>query len=89
MIVADILATDERVLKDPEPMVVVGNLAESSVQLFVRPWVNTSDYWTTHFDITEKVKLSFDRAGISIPYNQLDLHLPEGKITIEKPANVD
>ncbi|MFZ7283752.1 mechanosensitive ion channel family protein [Avibacterium avium] len=76
-IVADILAQDPRVLKDPEPTIAVGALAANSVQLVVRPWVNTADYWAVHFDITEKVKLAFDQAGIEIPFPQMDIHLPE------------
>ncbi|MFU2077253.1 mechanosensitive ion channel family protein [Avibacterium endocarditidis] len=76
-IVADILAQDPRVLKDPEPTIAVGALAANSVQLVVRPWVNTADYWAVHFDITEKVKLAFDEAGIEIPFPQMNIHLPE------------
>ncbi|MFU2059340.1 mechanosensitive ion channel family protein [Avibacterium volantium] len=76
-IVANILAQDPRVLKDPEPTIAVGALAANSVQLVVRPWVNTSDYWAVHFDITEKVKLAFDEAGIEIPFPQMNIHLPE------------
>lgn len=76
-IVADILAQDPRVLKDPEPTIAVGALAANSVQLVVRPWVNTADYWAVHFDVTEKVKLAFDQAGIEIPFPQMDIHLPE------------
>ncbi|MCT8720717.1 mechanosensitive ion channel [Glaesserella parasuis] len=76
-IIAQILFEDENVLHYPEPTIAVGNLAASSVQLFVRPWVQTNNYSTTQFAILEKVKIGFDKAGISIPYNQLDLHLPE------------
>ncbi|MDO9919416.1 mechanosensitive ion channel [Glaesserella parasuis] len=76
-IIAQILFEDENVLHYPEPTIAVGNLASSSVQLFVRPWVQTNNYSTTQFAILEKVKIGFDKAGISIPYNQLDLHLPE------------
>ncbi|TCP93520.1 small conductance mechanosensitive channel [Cricetibacter osteomyelitidis] len=84
-IVARLLKADARVLQNPKPTIAVGALAANSVQLFVRPWVGTGDYWGVHFDITEKVKLEFDQAGISIPYNQLSLHLPEGnEISISK-----
>ncbi|CAM3894728.1 MULTISPECIES: mechanosensitive ion channel family protein [Avibacterium] len=76
-IVANILAQDPRVLKDPEPTIAVGALAANSVQLVVRPWVNTADYWAVHFDVTEKVKLAFDQAGIEIPFPQMNIHLPE------------
>lgn len=83
-IVAQVLQEEPRVLNTPEPTIAVGALAASSVQLFVRPWVNTSDYWATYFAITEKVKLEFDKAGISIPYNQLDLHLPDNVEIVRK-----
>ncbi|UXN36400.1 mechanosensitive ion channel [Avibacterium paragallinarum] len=76
-IVANILDQDSRVLKDPTPTIAVGALAANSVQLVVRPWVNTSDYWAVHFDVTEKVKLAFDEAGIEIPFPQMNIHLPQ------------
>lgn len=66
---------DERVLKDPEPMVVVSELGDSSVNFAVRTWVNAADYWGLFFDMQEKVKLEFDKQGISIPFPQHDVHL--------------
>ncbi len=74
-IMADIIRRDERVLNDPEPQIAVAELAESSVNFVVRPWVNTADYWTVRFDLTEKIKLAFDENNISIPYPQMDLHI--------------
>lgn len=71
----DILAEDERILKDPAPVVAVSELADSSVNFVVRPWVKTPDYWNVLWDTTEKVKLRFDAAGISIPFPQMDVHL--------------
>lgn len=70
-----ILARDERILKDPAPVVAVSELADSSVNLVVRPWVRTADYWNVLWSLTERVKLAFDEQGISIPYPQRDLHL--------------
>ncbi len=70
-----ILSEDNRILKDPAPVVAVSELANSSVNFAVRPWVMTADYWTVYFDITEKVKITFDDMGISIPYPQTDVHL--------------
>jgi len=70
-----ILTEDSRVLKDPTPTVAVLELGDSSVNFAVRPWVATADYWAVYFDITEKVKLTFDREGISIPFPQRDVHL--------------
>ena len=70
-----IITEDERILKDPAPVVAVLELADSSVNFAVRPWVKTSDYWPVYFDITEKVKLTFDEKNISIPFPQSDVHI--------------
>ncbi len=70
-----ILSEDPRVLKDPASTVAVLELADSSVNFAVRPWVKTIDYWGAYFDITEKVKLTFDQEGISIPFPQQDVHM--------------
>ncbi|NPA52554.1 MAG: mechanosensitive ion channel [Aquificae bacterium] len=70
-----ILNEDERILKDPAPTVAVAELADSSVNLVVRPWVKSSDYWPVYFDLLETIKTRFDEVGISIPYPQLDVHL--------------
>ncbi|MEH6443326.1 MAG: mechanosensitive ion channel domain-containing protein [Oceanospirillaceae bacterium] len=74
-LLADIIAEDDRVLKDPETVIAVSELADSSVNFIVRPWVNSADYWAVLWDTTEKVKLRFDEAGISIPFPQMDVHL--------------
>ena len=71
------MASDERVLEDPAPLVAVSELADSSVNFVVRPWVATADYWKVRFDLTEKIKLAFDQAGISIPYPQMDVHVAQ------------
>jgi small conductance mechanosensitive channel len=70
-----ILRDDSRVLGDPAPIVAVLELGDSSVNFAVRPWVATADYWGVFFDITEKVKTTFDAEGISIPFPQRDVHL--------------
>jgi small conductance mechanosensitive channel len=70
-----VVESDERILEDPEPMIVVSEHADSSVNFFVRPWCRTEDYWGVYFAMHEKVKLAFDREGISIPYPQQDVHL--------------
>ncbi len=70
-----IIASEDRILKDPAPVIAVSELADSSVNLVVRPWVNSADYWPVKFDLTEKVKTTFDKEGISIPYPQRDLHI--------------
>ncbi len=70
-----ILTDDDRVHADPEPWVMVTELADSSVNITCRVWANTSDYWGVYFDTIEKAKQTFDAEGISIPYPQTDLHL--------------
>ena len=73
-ILRNISDNDDRILKDPEVTIAVSELADSSVNFVVRPWVNSADYWAVKFDFTEKVKLTFDEQGISIPYPQMDVH---------------
>ncbi|MBE0494264.1 MAG: mechanosensitive ion channel [Thiomicrospira sp.] len=76
-ILQEILAADERVLKEPESLVVVSELANSSVNFTVRAWVNTSEYWPLRFDLIERVKLAFDDQGIEIPFPQMSLHFQQ------------
>lgn len=87
-IIQQILFDDEDVLNYPEPSIGVASLAANSVQIFARPWVQTANYGGTQAAILEKVKIEFDKAGITIPYNQLDLHIcgNEG-ISIGKNVN--
>ncbi|MEE4281082.1 MAG: mechanosensitive ion channel domain-containing protein, partial [Pseudomonadales bacterium] len=70
-----IFAADERIFSDPEPFVVLSELADSSVNFTCRVWVNASDYWAVYFDTMEAVKLRFDAENISIPYPQRDVHM--------------
>ena len=74
-ILRNLVDNDERVLKDPETLVAVSELADSSVNFVVRPWVKSSDYWAVKFDLTENIKLAFDENNISIPYPQMDVHV--------------
>ncbi|MEM1142582.1 MAG: mechanosensitive ion channel domain-containing protein [Pseudomonadota bacterium] len=73
----EIIAADGRILKDPAPVITVGELADSSVNFLVRPWVNASDYWAVLWETTETVKLRFDAEGISIPFPQMAVHMAE------------
>lgn len=70
-----IMQADERVLKEPAPVILVSELGESSIDLAVRPWVNSVDYWNVRSDLLETIKRKFDAAGISIPYPQRDVHM--------------
>ena len=74
-IMEDLLAADERVLKDPVATIAVANLGDSSVEFVIRPWVNSADYWSVKFDFTKAVKEKFDAEGISIPFPQRDVHV--------------
>ena len=78
-IMADVLAKDERIIKDPAPKIALVELADSSVNFVVRPWVKADDYWDVYFDTTENIKKSFDAEGITIPFPQRDVHVYEHK----------
>jgi small conductance mechanosensitive channel len=74
-ILEEILANHEAILKDPEPVVRVHELGDSSVNFVVRPWVATEHYWDVYWDVTRSVKERFDAEGVSIPFPQRDVHL--------------
>ncbi len=74
-IIESVLAEEKRLLPEPAPKIAVSELGDSSVNLVVRPWVNAADYWAVRFDLTEKIKATFDQNGITIPYPQRDVHL--------------
>ena len=74
-----ILDNEERILTEPKPQIAVSELAESSVNFIVRPWVNSSDYLPVMYSLLENIKKTFDKKGISIPYPQSDIHIHEKK----------
>jgi small conductance mechanosensitive channel len=74
-VLTEIMQAHDKVLDDPEPIVKLHTLNESSVDFIVRPWVATDDYWDVYWDITREVKIRFDAEGISIPFPQRDVHL--------------
>jgi len=76
----EIIDADARILKEPGSFIGVGELADSSVNFTVRVWVKSTDFWGVHFDTIEKVKLTFDEKGISIPYPQMDVHANVTKV---------
>ena len=73
--IEELVAADGRILDDPACTIAVSELADSSVNFVVRPWVKTEDYWAVKFDLTEAIKKRFDEEGISIPFPQQDVHL--------------
>ncbi len=83
-VLMDTITSDARVLKDPAPVVAVSDLAESSVNFAVRPWVKAADYGDTRFALIEKIKVELERNGLSIPFPQRDVHL----IQMPAPAGV-
>ena len=70
-----LVAADDRILDDPAVTIAVSELADSSVNFVVRPWVKTADYWGVYFDLTEAIKKRFDEVGISIPFPQQDVYI--------------
>jgi small conductance mechanosensitive channel len=73
--IKELIAADDRILTEPAPKIAVSELADSSVNFIVRPWVNSADYWGVMFDLTEAIKKRFDKEGISFPFPQQDVHL--------------
>jgi small conductance mechanosensitive channel len=74
-IMEEIVSADERILKDPAWTIAVSELADSSVNFVLRPWVASADYWTVRADLLEKIKYAFDERGVGIPYPQMDVHV--------------
>jgi len=74
-VLGEIVASHEKVLKDPEPVIRLNELGDSSVNFIVRPWSKTDDYWDVYWDVTREVKRRFDEEGISIPFPQRDVHI--------------
>lgn len=70
-----LIKEDSRILSDPEPQIAVAELADSSVNFVVRPWVKSGDYWAVRFDLTRKIKEAFDANGIEIPFPQQTVHM--------------
>jgi small conductance mechanosensitive channel len=88
-ILTEIIESHEAILADPEPVVRMHELGESSVNFVVRPWVKTEDYWPVYWDITRQVKMKFDAEGISIPFPQRDVHLFADSPIVAATANAN
>jgi len=78
-VLESIVKGHDKVLQDPEPVIKVHELADSSVNFVVRPWTNTSDYWDVYWDITRQVKERFDAEGLNIPFPQQEVHMHQLK----------
>jgi len=71
----EVLETEEEILEDPEPIVRVHELGDSSINFVVRPWVPSSEYWEVKWSLTEKIKLGFDERGFTFPFPSRDVHV--------------
>src|SRR5690606_27090487 len=80
-IIESVIADEKRLLTDPPCTIAVSELADSSVNIVVRPWVNTADYWPVRFDLIERIKIALENGGITIPFPQQDVHMH----TVERP----
>lgn len=78
-VMQQIIAKDDRVLENPEPYLFVDSLGDSAVGVTCRVWINTTDWWATTRDLTKNAKQAFDKAGISIPYPQREVHIFDDK----------
>ena len=78
-LLTDIVHREPRVLKEPEPVIAVSELGDSSVNFVVRPWVNAADYRSVNCDLIERFKLELEQNGFSIPYPQRDVHVKNGQ----------
>ncbi len=76
-VLAQFIKDDERILTDPEPFIGLGALADSSINITVRAWTKVEDYWAVFFDMNERVYTEFDKHGLSFPFPQMDVHLPQ------------
>ena len=77
-VMMDIITKDERILPEPAPQIAVSELADSSVNFVVRPWVKKEDYWPVKFELTRKIKEAFDKNNIEIPFPQQTVHVISG-----------
>jgi len=84
-ILLECIAADQRILTEPDATVAVAELADSSVNFVVRPWVRAADYWAVRWHLTKQIKLAFDENDISMPYPQQDIYLHQALRTEQQP----
>ena len=78
-VMKEIVEAHPMILDQPEPIIKLHKLGDSSVDFVVRPWAETEDYWDVYWDVTREIKMRFDAEGISIPFPQRDVHVVEEK----------
>jgi small conductance mechanosensitive channel len=88
-VLTGIVSAHDMVLDEPQPMIRLHNLGDSSVDFVVRPWTKTDDYWTVFWDVTRSVKKRFDEEGISIPFPQRDVHVYQEAVPPGEPVDSD
>jgi len=81
-VITSVLLSDSRVMRDPAPVVAVLGLGDSSVNIAVRPWVKATEYSPTYFELTEKIKVSLEQNGLTIPFPQRDIHIRTGSLKV-------
>ena len=79
LLIIEMMNEDPRILKDPEPFVALSALSDSSVDITVRAWVKSADFWNVFFEMNQKVYENFPKKGLNIPFPQMDVHLHEKK----------
>ena len=77
--IGDVIKKYDLVLKDPAPFIEVGEYADSSVNIYVRTWTKKENYWTVYYYLLKEIRKEFDKKGIEIPFNQLDVHITKEK----------
>lgn len=88
-VLEEALAADDRVLQEPAPVVVVGELTNCAVNFLCRPWVNSADYWPVLWSVTEDVHRRFSAASVAMPFPQMGLHVDKGDPTKVDPTKVE
>ncbi len=78
-VLAELIEADQRIKKDPPPVIHVSELGDSSVNFVVRAWVKSSDFWAVFFEMNEKVYNTFNAQGLNIPFPQMDVHVHQNK----------
>jgi small conductance mechanosensitive channel len=74
-VIMNVIESDDRILKDPEVFIGLGEMADSSINIIVRVWTKTGDYWGVFFDVNEKIYETFKKEGIEIPFPQMDVYI--------------
>lgn len=86
-LISRLITENDKILKQPEPIVAIGEHQASGIAVVAKVWCKKDDYWPAYYEMQEKVKLEFDAQGITIPYNQMDVHLVPPSEQTDEPGN--